>query len=423
MAPVGTLHVFPGNPRTRRVEAVVALTGLDVTIDSTPNIADGKYKTKEFLAKFPLGYLPAFEGVDGSLLQESAAIADYLAALAPNSNLIPTDPKEFGEVRQWQAFADQEIFIKLGVAGKILRGVYPYSKAIFDGIVKDAVERLQVLDKVLLKKTFLVGERITLADVFVASAVANAFAGLIDAPLRAKIPNVVRYVNTVIRSPKLAKVYEGLEFAEKQPAFVPPTKAEKPKKEEKPKAAKEPKAAPKKKEPEPEEEEPLVAPEVKAKNPLDDLPKSSFNLEEWKRQYSNLDTRGAGGSIEWFYKNYDAEGFSIWKVDFKYNDELTHVFMSANQIGGFFNRLEASRKYLFGSVGVLGKNNDSVITGILILRGKEAIPVVDVAPDYESYDFKLLDLGNAADKEFFEASLAWDLVQDGREWADGKNFK
>lgn len=97
--------------------------------------------------------------------------------------------------------------------------------------------------------------------------------------------------------------------------------------------------------------------------------------------------------------------------------------MSANQIGGFFNRLEASRKYLFGSVGVLGKNNDSVITGVLILRGQNAIPVVDVAPDYESYDFKKLDLANAKDKEFFEAALAWDLVQDGREWADGKNFK
>lgn len=48
-----------------------------MTVDSTPNIADGKYKTKEFLAKFPLGYLPAFEGVDGSLIQESAAISDY----------------------------------------------------------------------------------------------------------------------------------------------------------------------------------------------------------------------------------------------------------------------------------------------------------------------------------------------------------
>src|SRR5882672_2277402 len=69
--------------------------------------------------------------------------------------------------------------------------------------------------------------------------------------------------------------------------------------------------------------------------------------------------------------SFDKEGFSVWRVDFKYNSELTQVFMSSNQIGGFFNRLEASRKYLFGSVGVLGTANDSIISGALILRGQD----------------------------------------------------
>ncbi|KIK34152.1 hypothetical protein CY34DRAFT_98504, partial [Suillus luteus UH-Slu-Lm8-n1] len=38
-------------------------------------------------------------------------------------------------------------------------------------------------------------------------------------------------------------------------------------------------------------------------------------------------------------------------------------------IGGFFNRLETSRKYLFSSVGALGEANASIITGIVILQG------------------------------------------------------
>lgn len=95
--------------------------------------------------------------------------------------------------------------------------------------------------------------------------------------------------------------------------------------------------------------------------------------------------------------------------------------MSSNQITGFFNRLEASRKYLFGSVGVLGENNNSVISGTLILRGQEVEPVVSVAPDWESYAYKKLDLSNEEDKKFFEAALAWDLEIDGKKWADGKN--
>jgi len=34
---------------------------------------------------------------------------------------------------------------------------------------------------------------------------------------------------------------------------------------------------------------------------------------------------------------FDKEGFSIWRVDFKYPEELTQVFMSSNQIGGFYS--------------------------------------------------------------------------------------
>lgn len=121
--------------------------------------------------------------------------------------------------------------------------------------------------------------------------------------------------------------------------------------------------------------------------------------------------------------SFDKDGFSVWRVDFKYPTELTQTFMSNNQIGGFFNRLEGSRKYLFGSVGVLGETNSSLISGTLILRGQEAEPVVNVAPDWESYEFKKLDLGKAEDKTFFEAALAWDLEIEGKKWVDGKNVR
>ncbi len=34
---------------------------------------------------------------------------------------------------------------------------------------------------------------------------------------------------------------------------------------------------------------------------------------------------------------FDKAGYSIWRCDFKYNEELKKVFMSSNQIGGFFS--------------------------------------------------------------------------------------
>lgn len=82
-----------------------------------------------------------------------------------------------------------------------------------------------------------------------------------------------------------------------------PPKADKPK-ADKPKAEA---AAPKEKAPkakkaaekDDDEEEPLVPAEPKAKNPLDDLPKSEFKLDDWKRSYSNEETKDA---LAWFYK-------------------------------------------------------------------------------------------------------------------------
>ncbi|WRT63280.1 uncharacterized protein IL334_000183 [Kwoniella shivajii] len=419
MAP--RLTGFSGNSRLRRVRAAAALAGVELEWDSSFSMKS-EWKTEEFIAKNPFGFLPTLELEDGTVLRESGAIAEYVAELGANSTLVPSDAKAKAEVHEWQCTADQELFIPGSLANRQLMGVLPYNKPNFDGIVKKVNERLAVIDSILVNKTFLVGERITLADIFTVTALTQIFSTIIDAEARVKIPNVIRYFETLVNHPKLLDIFNPTNLIEKVTPPAAPAKEQKPK-ADKPKEAKAPKPK-KEKEVDEEEEEPLVPAEPKVKNPLDDLPKSAFNLEEWKRQYSNLDTRGANGSLEWFYEKFDREGFSIWRVDFKYNEELTQVFMSSNQVGGFFNRLEASRKYLFGSVGVLGKANDSIISGAVVLRGQDIEPVINVAPDWESYSYKKLDVfNNEDDKKFFEGSMAWDLIVDGKEWADGKNFK
>ena len=101
--------------------------------------------------------------------------------------------------------------------------------------------------------------------------------------------------------------------------------------------------------------------------------------------------------------------------------------MSNNQIGGFFSRLEGSRKYIFGAGAVFGQTNDSVIQGAFVIRGQEAEPAFDVAPDMESYSFTKLDPTKPEDKEFVDNMWAWDkpVEVNGKtmEFADGKVFK
>ncbi|KZP33197.1 eEF1-gamma domain-containing protein [Athelia psychrophila] len=413
---IGTLWTAPAQRQGKVIRAVAALGGLQINLPDTYTHYEDN-KKPEFLAKFPHGKIPAWEGKDGFLLSEGTPIAKYIASLAPNSGLLGVDAKDAALVDQWIHFTDTEVEVPYSILWFMFSGGIPYLKPIHAAMLEGLIRSLTTVNEHLMMRTFLVTERITVADIVLAAIIQTAVSNFFDAELRAQLPNVVRHLETIVNQPKLKEFFGETTYIEKAKQFVAPKKEAKP---AAPKAEKKPKA------PTAEddgEDEPLVPAEPKVANPLDSLPKSTFNLEDWKRAYSNKETRGAGGAIEWFYENFDKDGFSVWRVDFKYPTELTQTFMSSNQIGGFFNRLEASRKYLFGSVGVLGSANDSLISGTFILRGPDVIPVVDVAPDFESYEYKKLDLENADDKAFFESALAWELEIDGKKWVDGKNFK
>lgn len=99
------------------------------------------------------------------------------------------------------------------------------------------------------------------------------------------------------------------------------------------------------------------------------------------------------------------------------------VFMSSNLIGGFHARLEASRKYLFGSMGVYGVSNNSKIAGAYMFRGQDYKAIFEVAPDWESYEFTPLDWNKPEDREYIRGCWTWDNKVDGLEYADGKVFK
>lgn len=173
-----------------------------------------------------------------------------------------------------------------------------------------------MLEAHLATNTFLVGDRITLADIAVASILADGFSRFFGPEEQKKFPNTLRFEQTVINHPKIASAFEGVSLATAAAVYTPPKKEAAPTVPKAPKAEK-PKAAPKPKEVDEEEEE-SFADVPAAKNPLDLLPKSTFVLDEWKRQYSNTDTRTE--ALPWLYENFDAEGYSIWKMDFKYNE-------------------------------------------------------------------------------------------------------
>ncbi|RKF53193.1 Elongation factor 1-gamma 1, partial [Erysiphe neolycopersici] len=290
----------------------------------------------------------------------------------------------------------------------------PYNKKASEEGIKKTIEYTSVFEDALLNNTFLVGERLTIADLFAASILSLCFRYIFDRKWRAANPNTTRWYETIVNQSIYSEVSEKYEFIDEPVKYQPPAKKETKKEADPKKKAKE--VA------EEEEDEEPAAP--KAKHPLEALPKASVALDEWKRQYSNNETPKA---LKWFWENYKAEEYSLWKLDYKYNEELTQVFMSSNLIGGFFARLEASRKYIFGAASVYGGPNDSVIQGAFLVRGQDSQPAFEVAPDFESYKFTKLDHTKEEDKQFVDDQWTWEkpITVSGKEypWADGKVFK
>ena len=284
--------------------------------------------------------------------------------------------------------------------------------------------------QVLASRTFLVGEAVTLADIVVVCSLVALFRYVLDAKKRAEFPHVTRWFATCLVQPQFSStISQPYSFCEE--ALQPqPAKGKGGKKGgndnkggkkggQKPAAAAPPPppAAEKEKEAEAEAEE--AAPVERRANPFAHLPKSTFDLEEWKRNYSNMDTRG--GALPWLLENFDPEGYSLWRCDYKYSDELQVTFKTSNLATGFTSRADCMRKYAFGVLLVVGDSSSQQITGLWILRGTEWPEYFNQVDDVELYNWSRLSLD--ADRELIGDMLAWDKPIEGKPVLDGKQFK
>ena len=322
---------------------------------------------------------------------------------------------ENAQVQQWIAFTDSEI------NPVIVKWLYPILsitefnyKATEEA--KAAAKRfLGALNQHLRYKTFLVGNCVTLADITVVCHLLRLYKDVFEPQFRADFQNVNRWFLTCVNQPFFKEVLGEVVLCEKMTVYQ--SKKTEKKEEKKPEKKEEKKVEAK----EDLMEEAAAEEKPKGKNPLDMLPPSKFIMDEWKRCYSNNETRPT--AVDWFWNNFDKEGYALWKVDYKYNDELMMTFMSSNLVGGFFQRLERARKYAFGSMVILGEDNKNEITGFFVIRGQEIPPEVSEAADFDSYTFLKMDPNNAKVREDYNAIIAWDEKIYGKSFADGKVFK
>uniref|UniRef100_A0A914HK53 Elongation factor 1-gamma n=1 Tax=Globodera rostochiensis TaxID=31243 RepID=A0A914HK53_GLORO len=345
--------------------------------------------------RFPLGLAPAFE--DGNVcLFGAEAICKYL--LGQNSAYLPQNP----EMDQWIGWAECNLL------PNVLSYVLPsVSAAKIDSNTlelakKELLAQLSIFNQILLHKTFLVGERLSLADISAAANLLPAYQHVLGDAARSELENVNRWFQTPST------------FNEKEHGKIvgvgKPAKKEKEAKQEKPKSAEKEKQPKKKAKEEAEEEmdaaEQAIADQPKFTDPLAALPPATK-------------------AIPYFWENFDPFHYSIWFSEYKYPNELKLTYMSCNLIGGMFQRLEKLKKNAFASVCLFGTDNNSTISGVWIWRGHQLAFDLsqDWQVDYESYDWKKLDPNDENSKKMVNEYLMWEGDFGGKKFNQGKIFK
>jgi len=373
-----------------------------------------------------LGKVPVLETSEGTI-SEANAIVRFLAR--SSKTLYGKNNFEAGQIDQYIDFSTNYIELPGAVWVYPILGQINNNPAATGKAQADIKKSLEYLNSQLATKTFLVGERITIADIVVAMSLYYLFQKVLDVNFRKPYTNVVRWYTTIVNQAEVKKVIGEVVLCEKAelPSGVvvktaEKKKDEKPKKEEKPKEEK-PKKAEKKPEPADDEEESFEDEEAKGANPLDALPKSSMVFDEWKRQYSNNDTKTV--AMPWLWKNFDPQGYSIWKCDYKYNNECQKVFMTCNLIGGWIQRLDKLRKYGFGSICIFGEEPNLEVSGIWIFRGPEIPAEMTFTDDCEHYEWKKLDYNDESTKQLIGDYFAWEGSFGGmtNKFNQGKIFK
>jgi glutathione S-transferase len=153
-------------PPTRSIRVRWTLQELGVPFESQlVRIPAGEHRTREFLQLNPAGKLPVL--VDGELvLNESVAIALYLAEKYPEKGLFPTALRERAEAYRWLLFAATDLEQPLWRIARN-RVVYPEAQRVAADIpnaTREAKEAATIVDAHLQGRTFMVGERVSVVD-------------------------------------------------------------------------------------------------------------------------------------------------------------------------------------------------------------------------------------------------------------------
>jgi len=428
------VYGISASSRTKKIIIAAAYAQVDLTVEEFFPRGAPEDVLKEFKKKNPNVKIPVLETPEGSIY-ESNAILRYIARQSKGVKLYGASKFEEAQVDQyldWTAtLLEPALYAYTGVYTGY--GMAPYNAESHPQNREKAFKILTTLEGILNGRTHIVGNQTTIADILLATSLTTFFRFVADESIRNQFPNTTKYVEAISNEEPFTRVQgkfvlckTALEpYTGPLPHLAAPEESKKaePKQKQAPQPKKE-KEAPKPKKKKSEDEEDDEPKEIKAKNPLDSLPPSSFNLFDYKTLFVNHPDKKE--ALKTFWEQLDTEGYSVWRMEYeKAEGEGKVGFLTSNLMNGFLQRLETFRKYSFGVVGVYGDEPNLEIRGCWVWRGTEVPLEIKEHPSGEWYHFRKLDVKNSEeDRKIQEAYwTSWKEDEDKVEGLTARDVK
>lgn len=179
------LHLFP--PSSRSLGVVALKDHLAIDCELRPiDLGRGDQRASEYAALNPNRKVPTLED-DGLVLWEANAILFYLASKHPERGLWPADLRGQADVLRWLAWesahwdAESIGMITFEKNSKVVLGLGAPDPAFIARGEQNFARFAAVLDDHLRGKSWIIGERLTIADFSIGALVPTA--GRLELPL------------------------------------------------------------------------------------------------------------------------------------------------------------------------------------------------------------------------------------------------
>jgi len=193
---------FGPNPRALRI--FLLEKGLELPTE-TVDLLGGENRATAYTAKNPAGQVPALELDDGRVLAETVAIFEYHEEKHPMPALVGGTPEERAETRMWTRRVELNITEHLYNGFRFAEGLemfktrLPVIPEAAAGLKATVQKRLAWLDGLMEGRTFVAGDRFTIADIVLYCAL--DFGGSVGQPLDPACGRVARWMARVAERP------------------------------------------------------------------------------------------------------------------------------------------------------------------------------------------------------------------------------